>query len=122
MRSKIAIAAAAVAAPLILTAAGAFTGGPQFQTPTTDRAQETRSLLVRAARAINAEAPRTGKEHISNLWVYPTADDDMVFAQYVVTTNDGTAASSQPHLELLQIKGERIVRERDLTRAAAVTD
>jgi hypothetical protein len=116
MRNKIAVVAAA-SAPLILSAAGAFASEPQFRTPSTDRARETQSLLARAAQAVNASAPRTGEEHISNLWLYPTADEDMVFAQYVVTTNKASVAASQQHFELLKMKGDRIVEQRDLTRA-----
>jgi hypothetical protein len=116
MRNRIAVIAAA-SAPLILSAAGAFASEPQFRTPATDRAQETQSLLARAARAINASASRPGEEHVSNLWLYPTADADTVFAQYVVTTNKTSVADSQQHFELLKIQGDRIVEQHDLIRA-----
>jgi hypothetical protein len=117
MRNKFAIVAAA-SAPLILSAAGALAGEPLFCTPTTDRAQQTQMLLGRAAHALNPGAPRTGGHHISNLWLFPTADQDTVFAQYIVTTNQPSSkvAASEEHLELLRMKGDRIVERRDLTR------
>ena len=113
MRTKIAsIAAASI--PLILGAAGAFASEPQFRSPTTDRARQTQPLLARAARAVNAEAPRLGD--VSNLWLYPTADEDVVVAQYVVTTNKASVTVAEQHFELLKMKGDRIVEQRDLTR------
>jgi len=117
MRTKIATVAASI--PLILGAAGAFAGDSQFQIPTTDRAQQTRPLLARAAHAVYAEGPRTGEGKISNLWLFPTAEEDTVFAQYVVTTDPSTSkvAASDKHLELLRMRGDRIVEQRDLTRA-----
>jgi hypothetical protein len=116
MRNKIATITA-VSVPLILSAAGALAGDLQFQTPTTDRAQQTQTLLGRAAHAVNAGATRAGEVHISNLWVFPTADENTVFAQYTVTTNRSNAAASEEHLELLRMKGDRIVEQRDLTHA-----
>ena len=118
MRNKIAIFAAA-SAPLILSAAGAFAGEPEFRTPTTDRAQQTQPLLARAAHAVNAAASRAGEGQISNLWLFPTADEDTVFAQYIVTSNQlsSKAAASEEHLEVLRMKGDRIVEQRDLIRA-----
>ncbi len=113
MRTKIAsIAAASI--PLILGAAGAFASEPQFRRPTTDRAQPTQPLLARAARAVKAEAPRLGD--VSNLWLYPTADEDTVFAQYVATAKKASVTVAEHHFELLKLKGDRIVEQRELTR------
>jgi hypothetical protein len=116
MRNKLATFAASV--PLMLAAAGASGSDLQFQTPTTDRAHETQSLLNLAAHALQDRVAVTAGGRISNLWLFPTGDDHTVFAQYTVTTEQtvskGTA--SQVHLELLQIQDDRIVAERDLTR------
>jgi len=114
----------ATAAPLILSATGAFASEPQFRTPTTDRAQQSQALLARAARALNAGAyqhsDRGAEEHMSNLWLFPTADDDKVFAHFTLTANDASAnfPASQERLELLTMKGDRIARVRDMTSAA----
>jgi len=113
MRNKIAVLAASV--PLMLSAAGAFAS--DFQTPTTDRAQQMQPLLSRAAHAVRERVASTGGEGISNLWLYPTADDHTVFAQYVVTSERTSSKdTAQVHLEILQVQGDRVVEERDLTR------
>jgi hypothetical protein len=112
MKNQIAVLAASV--PLLLSAAGAFGGEPQYQTPTTDRAQQMQPLLSRAAHAVQDKM----SEHVSDLWVFPTADDHTVFAQYTVTAKETSseAPTSRVHLELLKIEGDRVVEERDLTR------
>jgi hypothetical protein len=103
-------------------AVGAMAGEPQFRAPDTDRARQTQVVLAEAAQALNAQVPLTVGEHISNLWLFPTAEEEMVFAQYVVS--NGRASSqlkgSQQHLELLKVSGNRIVEQLDLTHA--VTD
>jgi hypothetical protein len=113
MSNKIATIAASI--PLMLTAAGAF--GGDFQTPTTERAQQTQTLLNQAAHAIYEKS--TAADRISSLWVFPTGDDHTVFAQYVVTKKDTSSrlATSQVHLEILKIQGDQVVEERDLTRS-----
>ncbi len=110
MRNNIAVLTSASAA-LILGVAGAFASGSQYHTPSTDRARETQPLLARAAHAVNTSV---GDAHISNLWVYPTADESFVFAQYDVTASSAPGAASQRHFELLKMQGDRIVESRDL--------
>jgi hypothetical protein len=112
MSNKIAAVAASI--PLMLTAAGAFAG--DFQTPTTERAQQTQVLLNQAAHAIYDKS--TATDRISSLWVFPTGDDHTVFAQYVVTTKDTSSKvpTSEVHLEILKIQGDQVVEEHDLTR------
>jgi hypothetical protein len=121
MRAKKIAPVTAASIPLILSAAGALAGEPQFQTPTTDRAQETQSLLAQAASAVRAGAPGTTGRYISNLWVFPTAEKDTVFAQYVVTTDPSFSkvAAPEQHLELLKLQGARVVEQHDLIRAAS---
>jgi hypothetical protein len=112
MSNKIAVVAASL--PLLLGAAGAFAG--DFQTPTTERAQQTQTLLNRAAHVIYAKS--TASDSISNLWVFPTGDEHTVFAQYIVTTKEASTnvPTSQVHLEILKLQGDRVVEEHDLTR------
>jgi hypothetical protein len=118
MRNKLAMVAAA-SVPLILSATGALGGEAQFRTPSTDRAEQTQALLSRAAHAVNIAAPRTRAEHVSNLWLFPTADEDTVFAQYTVTTDHSSknAGASEEHFELLRMKGDRLVEQHDLIHA-----
>ena len=115
MRNKIAVLSASV--PLMLSVAGAFGSELQFQTPITDRAQQTQPLLSRAAQAVHDKLARTAGDRISNLWLFPTGDEHAIFAQYIVTTKQTSskAAAGQVHLELLQMEGDRVVEERDLT-------
>ena len=118
MRTRIGRVAAA-SLPLLLSAAGALASESQFQTPATERAQQTQALLTRAAHAVSTRVTRTGGEHLADLWLFPTASTDTVFAQYVVSTNGSSlkSESAGPHFELLRMKGERIVEQRDLTHA-----
>ena len=115
MRNKIAILSASV--PLMLSVAGAFGSELQFQTPTTDRAQQTQPLLGRAAQAVHDKVSRSTDDSISNLWLFPTGDEHAVFAQYTVTTKRTASKSAEArvHLEVLQLEGDRVVEERDLT-------
>jgi hypothetical protein len=120
VKSRIGMVVAA-AALLSVGSLEAIAGEPQFQAPATDRARETQTLLTQAAVALNAGVPLAAGEHISNLWLFPTADADTVFAQYGVTNGRtrSKSAASQGHLELIKLSGDRIVEERDLTRTAA---
>lgn len=114
------IAAVAASLPLMLSVAGAFGGEAEFQTPTTERAQQTQTLLSQAARAVYEKSSSTGEGRISNLWVFPTGDEHTVFAQYVVTTKETSSKvpTSQVHIEILKLQGDRVVEERDLTSIA----
>ncbi|HKE45454.1 MAG TPA: hypothetical protein VKB41_13055 [Steroidobacteraceae bacterium] len=120
MRNVLAIAAAS--APLMLSAVGALADEPSFQTPKTDRALQTQALLRSAAHALNDTTCHDARhgEHISSLWLFPTADQQTVFAHYIVTRNAGSSAKtvSKEHLELLTLKDDRVVAVRDLTRAS----
>jgi hypothetical protein len=115
MRNKIAVLSASV--PLMLSVAGAFGSELHFQTPTTDRAQQTQPLLSRAAQAVHDKLAGRGADRISDLWLFPTGDEHAIFAQYTVTTKQTSskATAAQVHLELLQMEGDRVVDERDLT-------
>jgi hypothetical protein len=119
VKSKI-VDVVVAAALLGLGAAGAMAREPQFRAPDTDRARETQVVLAEAAQALNAQVLLTAGAHISNLWLFPTADEDMVFAQYVVSKEriSSQLTGSQQHLELLKVSGNRIVEQLDLTHAA----
>jgi hypothetical protein len=119
MRNKIAVFVASI--PLLLSAAGAFGGELQFQTPKTDRAQQARPLLSRAAHAVHDKMSSTAGSRISNLWIFPTGDEHTVFAQYIVTPKQASSklAASEVHLELLKMQGDRVVEAHDLTHIGA---
>jgi hypothetical protein len=119
VKSRIGITVAA-AALLSVGALKAIAGEAQFQAPATDRARETQTLLTQAAVALNAGVPLAAGEYVSNMWLFPTADEDTVFAQYTVSGAQTLPkiAASQGHLELIKLSGDRIVEQRDLTHAA----
>ncbi len=111
MRNKVLIAAAASA--LILSAIGASADETSFQAPSTTRAQQTLPLLTKAARAVGVSARREADRRITNLWLYPTDASDTVFAQYTLVS-DKNPRTSSAHLELLRLKGSRIVERQEL--------
>src|SRR5579859_7655803 len=80
---------AKIAASLILVATGALASESHFMTPTTDRAQQTQQLLSSAANAVNA-----GNQPVSDLWVFPTAESDTVFAQYTVKSHSSASKAA----------------------------
>jgi hypothetical protein len=103
------------AAPLLLGTAAAVAGELPFQSPTTERAAQTQVLLAQAARAITAGAGLPAGQRISDLWVFPTSDEDTVFAQYVVRTEGQKAGpAAEPHLAVVRMSGTRIAEQRDL--------
>jgi hypothetical protein len=118
----------ATAIPLLLTSLPLTAGELPFNAPATERAGESALLLHQAARALydlpsDAALRSSSGKHISNLWLFPTADADTVFAQYNLTSDDeatsGAATSAMEHLTLLTVRGNRILESRDLTSAHA---
>jgi hypothetical protein len=116
----------ATAIPLLLTSLPLTAGELPFNAPATERANETALLLHQAARALydlpSGDALRSfSGKHISNLWLFPTADADTVFARYSLTSDDkaasDAAAPATEHLTLLTVRGNRILESRDLTSA-----
>jgi hypothetical protein len=112
------ISLTAAALPLLLTSLHATAGELPFKAPDTARAQETAQLLHQAAQALG-DLPTTSAlaaqgQHIANLWIFPTADSDTVFAQYDLTSNEAGAPSTQ-HLTVLKVNSNRIVERTELT-------
>lgn len=118
----------ATAIPLLLTSLPLTAGELPFNAPATERAKESALLLHQTARALydlpSGAALRTSSgKHISNLWLFPTADADTVFARYNLTSDEeatsGAAASATEHLTVLTVRGNRILEYRELTSAHA---
>jgi hypothetical protein len=112
----------ATAVPLLLASLPLTAGELPFHAPDTARAQETVQLLHQAARALG-DQPATSNlvardGHISNLWLFPTADADTVFAQYELASNEQGGASTK-HLTVLKVRGNRILEQKELTDARA---
>ena len=113
--------------PLLLTSLRVTAGELPFNAPATERTDQTAQLLHQTAQALYdlpsgaVLRPSSGK-HISNLWLFPTADADTVFARYNLTSDNetasDTAASSTEHLTLLTVRGNRILESRELTSAS----
>lgn len=110
------------AIPLLLAALPVGAAELPFNAPQTALAQENSQLLHQAARALGA-LPTTATlassgQHIANLWIFPTADTDTVFAQYQVTSSQQGGPSTQ-YLTVLKVRDNRIVEQTDLTDARA---
>jgi hypothetical protein len=127
MKNPIA-AVVATAIPLLATSLPVTAGELLFNAPATERASESALLLHQTARALydlpsGAMLQSASGKHISNLWLFPTAEADTVFARYNLTSDDeatsGTTASATEHLAVLTVRGNRILESRDLTSAHA---
>jgi hypothetical protein len=68
-------------------------------------------LLHQTARALEDSG-----QQISNLWLFPTADPNTVFARYNLTSNaEATPGATTEHLAVLTVEGDRIVESRELS-------
>ena len=105
-------AATTAVIPLLLTSLAVSAAEVPFNAPHTARAQESAQLLHQAARALG----NLPDQHIANLWIFPTADANTVFAQYDVK---GQGGASIPHLSVMKLGGSQIVEQTDLTGASA---
>jgi hypothetical protein len=121
-------AVVATAIPLLATSLPVTAGELLFNAPATVRASESALLLRQTARALydlpsGAALQAASGKHISNLWLFPTAEADTVFARYNLTSDDeatsDTTASATEHLAVLTVRGNRILESRDLTSAHA---
>ena len=87
--------------------------------------EEPGTYLTVEAAALSAKhsgnSKLTGAEaHISNLWIYPTSDSNVVFVHYT-TRSDVRAPAQLPdseHLALLEMRGDRIFKLRYLSADA----
>jgi hypothetical protein len=80
-----------------LAAATATAGDARVRVPNTAAAANARELLERAGRALIA---RLEGERVSEVWVYPTGDANVVFVSY--TTGE------TPHLAIIEMRGVEI--------------
>src|ERR1700722_12772065 len=87
------------AIPLLLAALPINAAELSFNAPQTARAQESAQLLHQAAQALGEAAKN---KHVANLWIFPTGAADTVFAQYDLSSNQESGASTQ-HLAVLKV-------------------
>jgi hypothetical protein len=87
--------------------------------------EEPGKYLVLKATALSAnltgDARKTGTgAHISNLWIFPTNDSSAVFVQYTTTLDIRSPAEppDSEHLALLEMRGDRIAKIRNLSTDA----
>jgi hypothetical protein len=106
------LAAPLAATLLLVSSAPLLAGEPPFNAPRTHLAQESGQLLHRAAHALYGSTPNASR--ISDLWLFPTADTNTVFAEYTLRSK-GDAPTK--HLVVLTLQGDRILRIRELTGA-----
>jgi hypothetical protein len=108
----------ALAALLSLSAPASRATDLSASVPATEHAARSKDVVDRAIAALVA---REGESRISRLWVFPTAEANVVFVHYR-TTSDVDAHEPGPtteHLVLLEMSGERIAKWHDLTTAPA---
>ena len=73
------------------------------------------AAALSAKRSGNSMQTGTGA-HISNLWIYPTSDANVVFVHYT-TRSDVRSPAQRPdseHLTLLEMRGDRLFKMRNL--------
>jgi len=76
-----------------------------LQEPGTYLKVEAAALIAR--RSVNAK-PTGAETRVSNLWIFPTQDSNVVFARYTIGTDDRSPAQDPGHLALLEMRGDRI--------------
>jgi hypothetical protein len=83
--------------------------------------EEPGTYLAVEAAALSAKrsgnSKLTGAEaHISNLWIYPTSDSNVVFVHYTTRSDVRSPAQllDSEHLALLEMRGDRIFKMRNL--------
>lgn len=80
---------------------------------------EVEAAVMSANRLGNAKQTGTEK-HVSNLWIFPTSDSNTVFVHYR-TRSDVPSPAQEPdseHLALLEMRGDRIFKMRNLGASA----
>jgi hypothetical protein len=83
--------------------------------------EEPGTYLAVEAAALSAKRSGNSKQmgtggHISNLWIYPTSDSNTVFVHYT-TRSDVRSPAPLPdseHLALLEMRGDRVFKMRNL--------
>jgi hypothetical protein len=67
--------------------------------------------------ALSDACTQQASEHgpIANLWVFPTADPDTAFVQYDFAADQNAGDPGSMHVALVEIRGNRISRFRDLS-------
>jgi len=117
------------AAVLLTTTVHAGSAAELTHVPATPQAAANANLIARADHALrdylaacsagdaNEAASQTP---ISNLWIFPTNDSDAVFVRYKISSGVRSAAQfpGSEHLALLEMRGDQIVKMRDLSADA----
>jgi len=86
--------------------------------PHTVAAQKATNALSVAEKAMNRYFTRDAlTSRVSNLWVYPTSDQNSVFVQYELRDPSGTG--SQHQLAVLELNGAQVTRIVDLAGVPA---
>lgn len=107
MKTQLTAATVAVTISLLLGSGPLTAAESQFNAPATALAQESAQLLTQTARAFSGT-------QISDLWLYPTAEPDTVFAQYTMSATQRGASPTQ-HIALVTVRDNHVVGVRDLT-------
>jgi hypothetical protein len=98
---------AAATTLLMLGGRAASAADLPYQSPATQKAEQSADLIARAGHALTGRLQRHGQA-ISNVWIFPTDDPKSVFVSYSTAHSD--------HLQLVEMQGARIAKVRDLTK------
>ena len=83
-----------------------------LEEPGTYLAVDAAALI--AKRSASSEPTGTGAQ-VSTLWIFPTPNSNVVFVQYTIGSEVGSAtqAPDTEHLAVLEMRGDRIFRMRN---------
>lgn len=72
------------------------------------------AAVLIARRSASSESTGAGAQ-VSKLWIFPTPNSDVVFVQYTIGSEVGSASqiSAADHLALLEMRGDRIFKMRN---------
>jgi hypothetical protein len=103
---KTAIVSFAIAGWLALTSPASFAGDIKVNVPSTVETASRREFVHRATRAFQNHLASCSDDAISNVWVFPTHEQDVVFVQYT--------SGSDTHVAVVELRGDHVVTVRGL--------
>jgi hypothetical protein len=89
----------------------AIAADPVAHVPDTAEAARAAKLFDRTKQALLVSLH--GGANVSDLWMFPTGDPNILFVSYNVATEPAVSAH---HLVLIEMRGNRILRLRDFTQ------
>lgn len=103
---KTAIVSFAITSWLAFTSPVSFAGDMKVNVPSTVETASQRELVNRAARAFQKHLGSCSNDAISDVWVFPTHEQDVVFVQYT--------SGSDTHVAVVELRGDHVATVREL--------